>query len=782
MANPTAGGTNDASLAPSDAPPAAPPASRPIVAAHPASAQSAFAASSSKGPTGRQSGKSTKSAINIGSSSSDSEPASSSAAPLPPLHFTKVPPPVKGTASTKDKASASLFSRALHLAAGGGDSDTSSSASASSVPDVRYGQQLPHFDQRSLNSAKETLGWGAVGRGEPKSKQPIGKLAASSDPDYDTSPKRNASRKRPPPSSDGNSSSPDGEDSDISSSDFALEKTTALSSDTDSDTSLLRSPFAPKVPAKSSSNASENAPKPNPALTKAVAAFSASSRKRPPPPSDGGGSSADGFEESSPKPNPASMKATASSLPRAPPATKAAKSSSATSAATGPVASFLPTREPVTFSSAKRCPDLECQRGSCLLMHLCFARMCSHNNGGKGTWLASDQFKRSKSKEQKRFKTCVSYSEAHRVYAPDNNKKSNPIHNPINNPINNPLRACRHIGNKYNCVECVPFKVAQKQGWICNICGTARTRSGVCRSCFQTALGHATLRIESVVRGGLQHIIPGIGECTGNRRGGSGCQDQIGGNDCSGDDAPATRSALPDLELLLSRPLRKPSATKTVQANQIRIIIEVDEKRHLAYEVSCELGRYDILMYGVGAKLDEVPPTLVIRFNPHPLPGQVLPELEDRIREVAQVIRDEMKSFEECPKDNWESPTLTVQYMFYGDSSVHLETAKRASATFSIKKHINDIREGSLDDDIAKFKLGDLKEEVLAEGIRDRVQNILQVQASEKCCTAIRDYGKRCGGYRKKGSDLCWPHWKRAEKAAEDKEAAEATPPAEKRK
>ena len=206
--------------------------------------------------------------------------------------------------------------------------------------------------------------------------------------------------------------------------------------------------------------------------------------------------------------------------------------------------------------------------------------------------------------------------------------------------------------------------------------------------------------------------------------------------------------------------------------------MKVDEKRHLSYEVSCELARYDLVMYGVGAIKDEVPPTLVIRFNPHPLQGQDLPDLEDRICELAQVIRDEMERFEKCQVDNWEAPTLTVQYMFYGTSSIHLKTATKAAATFSINKHINEIREGGYDDNIAKFMLGDLKEEVLTEGLHDRAQDILQVQASEKCCTATRKYGKRCGNHKKKGSDLCGKHWSKAKKAAE-KVAAEATSPAE---
>ena len=230
--------------------------------------------------------------------------------------------------------------------------------------------------------------------------------------------------------------------------------------------------------------------------------------------------------------------------------------------------------------------------------------LCGPYKGGDGKWLPSDQFKRTKN-GKKRFATCIAKSII--------NAKYNPVHNPVNNPVNNEkqarlereahergertakddrnartnlLRACEHRGNRYNCVDCVSFEVAQQQGWICNICQTTRTRSGICRGCFKSALGIATLRVESLVVGALQHLIPGIGECTKNRRGGSGCQDQIGGNDCNGDDAPATKSALPDLELILSRPLCKPSVTKAVQANQKRIIIEIDEKRHHSYDAS----------------------------------------------------------------------------------------------------------------------------------------------------------------------------------------------------
>jgi hypothetical protein len=77
------------------------------------------------------------------------------------------------------------------------------------------------------------------------------------------------------------------------------------------------------------------------------------------------------------------------------------------------------------------------------MMHLCCCKNGnSHWNGGHGTWLLSDQFKRSMS-GKKRFATCTGKSTANATYNPDNNEVWNSINNAINGPINNAAKSVR---------------------------------------------------------------------------------------------------------------------------------------------------------------------------------------------------------------------------------------------------------------------------------------------------------------------------------------------------
>ncbi|GMI29997.1 hypothetical protein TrCOL_g10866 [Triparma columacea] len=66
-------------------------------------------------------------------------------------------------------------------------------------------------------------------------------------------------------------------------------------------------------------------------------------------------------------------------------------------------------------------------------MHLCKGRDCGHYNGGSGTWLGSHMYRRAKTGNKKRFKSCIDTAAV------------NARHNPANNKINNPLRSAATI-------------------------------------------------------------------------------------------------------------------------------------------------------------------------------------------------------------------------------------------------------------------------------------------------------------------------------------------------
>jgi uncharacterized membrane-anchored protein YhcB (DUF1043 family) len=155
---------------------------------------------------------------------------------------------------------------------------------------------------------------------------------------------------------------------------------------------------------------------------------------------------------------------------------------------------------------------------------------------------------------------------------------------------------------------------------------------------------------------------------------------------------------------------------------------------------------------------DVVPSCLLIRFNTHPIPNQKLPELEDRIKQLVQYIKDSIQHFKESTEDIDDISKLSIQYMFYGTNSLHMDTASRAAATFHIKESINCIREDEFDKQIEHFKLGDIIEEDVAEELHERVQEILGSEAYANFCTVVRKYGKRCGGGVIKGNTMCLKH------------------------
>ena len=156
-------------------------------------------------------------------------------------------------------------------------------------------------------------------------------------------------------------------------------------------------------------------------------------------------------------------------------------------------------------------------------------------------------------------------------------------------------------------------------------------------------------------------------------------------------------------------------------------------------------------------------PTLLLRFNPHAVGGQELPALVDRVKEVAQFIRDVLKDFE--AKGNIGAPpVVTVQYFFYGKGSEHRELADHARASLIINDDINVCRAHEMyDDDIASFTFADLDEGAIEQQkgkkCNEMVRAILQADSSAPQCKALTDKRSRCVCNCMVGFDLCNRHF-----------------------
>lgn len=233
------------------------------------------------------------------------------------------------------------------------------------------------------------------------------------------------------------------------------------------------------------------------------------------------------------------------------------------------------------------------------------------------------------------------------------------------------------------------------------------------------------------------------------------CQEKINGTGCSDDDASKNpKKAFPDLDIFLS---------KHNNLVRSRIVIEFDENRHTSYRSSCELKRLELLHYGIEG--DVIFPTLIIRFNPHNIVDQDLPDLQDRMRELLHVLRCELKEFEARDEDfeDCASHILTLQYMFYGNGNVHRNRAGHATMSLCIREDINNSRAPEMyDDDIGGFTFADLDAEVIQSRTSENAHAVLHATASPSCCkaeTIVDSFKKQCSSGRTKGSDLCKTHW-----------------------
>ena len=93
--------------------------------------------------------------------------------------------------------------------------------------------------------------------------------------------------------------------------------------------------------------------------------------------------------------------------------------------------------------------------------------------------------------------------------------------------------------------------------------------------------------------------------------------------------------------------------------------MEVDESRHANYDSTCEAARLDVVQYGS----EVTKPSLLVRFNPHLMKGEGEVPFEDRLKNLAQYLRDAVRNFEEQNVAEDSPPVMSIQYMFYGTQS-----------------------------------------------------------------------------------------------------------------
>ena len=199
------------------------------------------------------------------------------------------------------------------------------------------------------------------------------------------------------------------------------------------------------------------------------------------------------------------------------------------------------------------------------------------------------------------------------------------------------------------------------------------------------------------------------------------------------------------------------------------ILGEVDENQHRYFNLSCELGRYDTITYGI-APIEIVPTTenpnpiqgratFIIRFNPHDTPKMVIPFIE-RIRVFIQIIRNLMMQ----PLTAEDRIGARVYYMFYDSSNVHLQASKGADLTVRVMKSINDPGDVPLDKDIEEFTLKDLAQRDIEASKQELlVQLQIQLSSGDRQCAATNHANNpakktRCSAATKVGNNLCGRH------------------------
>ena len=332
------------------------------------------------------------------------------------------------------------------------------------------------------------------------------------------------------------------------------------------------------------------------------------------------------------------------------------------------------------------------------------------------------------------------------IYKADGRKKKE---NARNNARNNP-RKCPHGKLKRNCIDspCTTVEAAMRRGLVCKVCLTRRTRSGICKTCFETQFGLEATRIEAQIRCILTIFFPGI-ERSHVSLGGPGCARAVHGGpaaELSCEEKEVRKRAYPDLYLV---------------TESLNLFIEIDENRHEYYDRACELARLDILQFGVHK--EDLKESVLLRFNPHHVmhggQKEELPDIDLRIKALIQTIRNEL-----TPRTRLEIPVMRVKYLFYGTGSRQRANVEHASGTVVLCDDINDVDVSTLDEDIAEFSLLSLTEEDVLEGQNALITaKQIEMGSSEHCCEAVnhasdRARRKRCSQSTLKDNNLCFRH------------------------
>jgi hypothetical protein len=95
--------------------------------------------------------------------------------------------------------------------------------------------------------------------------------------------------------------------------------------------------------------------------------------------------------------------------------------------------------------------------------------------------------------------------------------------------------ACEHGRHPSSCLECIPLDKLLKKKWVCFVCASRRTRSGMCRECFYEKAGTTEVRYEAIIASVLESFF-GAAAIT-NRRvmiAGMACTAQVNGDNCEG--------------------------------------------------------------------------------------------------------------------------------------------------------------------------------------------------------------------------------------------------------
>ena len=194
--------------------------------------------------------------------------------------------------------------------------------------------------------------------------------------------------------------------------------------------------------------------------------------------------------------------------------------------------------------------------------------------------------------------------------------------------------------------------------------------------------------------------------------------------------------------------------------------MEVDEHRHAYYNPDCEANRLDVVQYGSQV----TKPSLLVRFNPHLMARESEVTFELRLKNLAQYLRNALRSFAEQNLVTGSAPVMYIQYMFYGTESVQKKLLENhARHTICFLPDIDTPHDLlSLDEDIASFSITDVcSSEVDKEATSAALERIRSYSSNTQCSALSNYKGKkqhRCSSVSSATSDLCCRHNERMRK------------------